>query len=236
MKPAEAAHALAIDGLRKRFGATLALDGASVTIGRGEVHALLGENGAGKSTLVRILSGLTRPDAGTISVFGERVRTAGPRGARALGIATAFQEVTLVPDLAVQDNLLLDVAPTRLGFVLDRRRARRWTEAALARLELGSVDPRREILRLPATAAPETRDRPSHRARAADPAARRADLGLLGPGRRMARTAHRRISGARRHRPLHHSPHARGPPVLRPPKHLAQRPSGRDLRGRRDQP
>jgi len=145
VKPAEAAHALVIDGLSKRFGATLALDDASVTIGRGEIHALLGENGAGKSTLVRILSGLTRPDAGTISVFGERARADGPRGARALGIATAFQEVTLVPDLTVQDNLLLDVAPVRLGFVLDRRRARRWTEAALARLELVSVDPQREI-------------------------------------------------------------------------------------------
>ena len=145
MKPAEAAHALVIDGLSKRFGPTLALDGASVTIGRGEVHALLGENGAGKSTLVRILSGLTRPDAGTISVFGERAGIAGPRCARALGIATAFQEISLVPDLTVQDNLLLDVAPTRLGFVLDRRGARRWTEAALARLELGSVNPRLEI-------------------------------------------------------------------------------------------
>ena len=145
MKPAEAAHALVIDELSKRFGATLALDCASVTIARGEIHALLGENGAGKSTLVRILSGLTCPDAGTISVFGERVRVAGPRGARALGIATAFQEITLVPDLTVQDNLLLGEAPTRLGFVLDRRRARRWTEAVLARLELVSVDPQREI-------------------------------------------------------------------------------------------
>ena len=145
MTPAEAAPALVIDELSKRFGATVALDGASVAIGRGEIHALLGENGAGKSTLVRILSGMTRPDAGTISVFGERAQLAGPRGARALGIATAFQETTLVPDLTVQDNLLLDMAPTRLGFVLDRRRARRWTEAALARLELASVDPQREI-------------------------------------------------------------------------------------------
>ena len=145
MKPPEDAHALVIHELSKRFGATLALDGASVTIRRGEIHALLGENGAGKSTLVRILSGLTRPDAGTISVFGERARLAGPRAARALGISTAFQEITLAPDLTVQDNLLLDEAPRRLGFVLDRRRARRWTEAALARLDLASVDPQREI-------------------------------------------------------------------------------------------
>ena len=145
MKPAEAAQALAIDKLSKRFGATVALDGATMTIGRGEIHALLGENGAGKSTLVRILSGLTRPDEGTISVFGERALPAGPRGARTLGIATAFQEITLVPDLSVEENLLLGEAPTRFGFLLDRRQARRWSEAALARLELGSVDPRREI-------------------------------------------------------------------------------------------
>ena len=150
MTPAEAAPALVINELSKRFGATVALDGASVSIGRGEIHALLGENGAGKSTLVRILSGLTLPDAGTISVFGERAQMADPRGARSLGIATAFQEMTLVPDLTVQDNLLLGQAPTRLGFVLDRRRARRWTEAALARLELVSVDPQGEVRDCPA--------------------------------------------------------------------------------------
>ena len=234
--PAEAAPALVINELSKRFGATVALDGASVTIGRGEIHALLGENGAGKSTLVRILSGLTRPDAGTISVFGERAQMADPRGARSLGIATAFQEITLVPDLTVQDNLLLGEAPTRLGFVLDRRRARRWTEAALARLELVSIDPQGEVRDCP---APVRQKLEIARAITRDPRILLLDeptSTLSVQDVEWLGTAHRRIAGARRHRPLHHPPHARGSPVLRPAHHLAQRPSGWNLRGRRDQP
>lgn len=141
----DAPPAIVVDGIGKSFGATRALDGVSFRIAAGEIHALLGENGAGKSTLVKILSGLTKPDSGTLTVFGETVRIAEPRDAQALGIRTAFQEISLVPDLTVGDNLLLPDAPLHFGFVLDRQRSARWVEEVLTRLELADIDPRMDV-------------------------------------------------------------------------------------------
>ena len=139
--------ALKVENVSKRFGATQALDGVGFTVGDGEVHALLGENGAGKSTLVKVLSGLVVPDAGSISVFGQPVEIAkqGARAAQALGIRTAFQEISLVPDLSVADNLLLPDAPRRFGFMVDRREANRRVEGILDRLELHDIDLRMDV-------------------------------------------------------------------------------------------
>jgi ribose transport system ATP-binding protein len=103
--------AVSVVNLRKSFGATVAVDDVSFTIGQGSVHALLGENGAGKSTIVKLLSGLILPDTGGIEVFGQPARLRSPRVAHALGVQTAFQEMTLVPDLTVLDNMLLPYAP-----------------------------------------------------------------------------------------------------------------------------
>ena len=58
---------LRVEGLSRRFGATVALDGVSLAVGAGEIHAVFGENGAGKSTLMNILGGALRPDAGTMA-------------------------------------------------------------------------------------------------------------------------------------------------------------------------
>src|SRR3546814_1008846 len=77
----------------------------------GTVHALLGENGAGKSTVVKLLSGLIEPSRGQLEVHGRPVRLRSPRAAHALGIQTAFQEMTLVADLSVLDNMLMPYAP-----------------------------------------------------------------------------------------------------------------------------
>ena len=71
--------ALALVGLRHRFGNTLALDGVDLELHGGEVHALLGQNGAGKSTLVRCAMGLLHPDEGAVRVDGRPVRLGGPR-------------------------------------------------------------------------------------------------------------------------------------------------------------
>src|SRR5829696_7773558 len=69
---------LHVDGVQKRFGATVALDGVSFELKAGQVHALIGENGAGKSTLMNVLAGALPPDAGTIQIDGQAYRPASP--------------------------------------------------------------------------------------------------------------------------------------------------------------
>jgi len=108
----EAGHSadaiLEVSAIAKAYGETPALTSCSFTLRRGEILVLMGENGSGKSTLIKILSGLVRPDRGTILVAGSRhPGFASPRAARRLGIATVFQEVLLVPGLSVLDNIQL---------------------------------------------------------------------------------------------------------------------------------
>ena len=137
--------ALRIAGLEKRYGSTVALAGADVEIEQGSVHAIIGENGAGKSTLVKILAGLVRPDAGQIELHGEPLDLSGPAKAFEAGIATAFQELSLVPDLSVADNLALPLKPrSRLGIVshgVARAQARR----KLEEWDLTHIDVRRRV-------------------------------------------------------------------------------------------
>ncbi|MGE3371440.1 MAG: sugar ABC transporter ATP-binding protein [Rhizobiaceae bacterium] len=134
--------ALDVDDLRKRYGSTVALDGVSLQVEVGAVHALLGENGAGKSTLVKMLNGLAQPDSGTIGIFGTTQRIDGPLTARALGIRTAFQEISLVGDLTVAQNLLLMEEPLNWLGMTSRRRSEEFAAGEFARLGLRGVDPR----------------------------------------------------------------------------------------------
>jgi ribose transport system ATP-binding protein len=136
--------AIAVADITKRFGATVALDKASFVVGEGEVHALLGENGAGKSTMVKLLSGLLQPDAGTITLFGRRASLRTPRDCHRLGIQTAFQEMTLIPDLTVAQNLLLPYEPRVFGQI-NRRRANQLAAEHLAALDLVDIDPGAEV-------------------------------------------------------------------------------------------
>jgi ABC-type sugar transport system ATPase subunit len=112
----------------KSFGGTVALDNVSLSLERGEVHALMGENGAGKSTLGRVLAGLLRPDHGTVLVDGAQVRFPSPREAQQAGIGMVHQELAYCPDLTVAENLTLGRYPRRWRVLLDRaamvRRAR----------------------------------------------------------------------------------------------------------------
>lgn len=105
MNPAPAA--LALTGITKRFGAFTANDDISLTLGQGEVLALLGENGAGKSTLVSILFGHYVADAGTIDVFGAPLPGGRPDAALAAGVGMVHQHFTLADNLTVLDNILV---------------------------------------------------------------------------------------------------------------------------------
>lgn len=98
---------ISISGLKKSFGKVIALDNVSFDLKRGEVHALLGENGAGKSTLIKIISGVYAPDEGQIEIKGNIVDNNTPRKALENGIATVFQELSLVNELSVEDNIFL---------------------------------------------------------------------------------------------------------------------------------
>ena len=118
----------------KSFGATRALDGVSLAVGEGEVHALVGENGAGKSTLMKILSGAYRPDSGTMTLGGVPYAPRGPRHALSAGVAMIYQELALAPHLSVEANIMLGQERTRLGF-LRRREHRRLVSEVLDLLD-----------------------------------------------------------------------------------------------------
>jgi ribose transport system ATP-binding protein len=104
---AGAVSALDVRSVSKSYGATAALQDVSIELRAGEVHALLGENGAGKSTLVKILSGVVKPNVGTMQIGGEPYEPRAIVDARRRGVATAFQELSLVPNLTVAQNLAL---------------------------------------------------------------------------------------------------------------------------------
>jgi ribose transport system ATP-binding protein len=98
-------------GVAKRYGAVTALRDASLAVRPGEVHALMGANGAGKSTLVKILTGAIQPDAGSFTVLGTARSGFSPGASRRLGIASVYQEPSLIPDLDVRSNLTLTATP-----------------------------------------------------------------------------------------------------------------------------
>jgi ribose transport system ATP-binding protein len=102
-----AAPLLEARGVAKHYGPVVALRSVDLSVSAGEVHALLGANGAGKSTLVKCLTGVIRPDAGTIAVAGRKARPRSPTHAAKLGLSPVFQDPALVPDLTVAQNLRL---------------------------------------------------------------------------------------------------------------------------------
>jgi len=104
--------------ISKAYPGVLANDKVCIKLMKGSIHGLLGENGCGKSTMIKTLSGVQQPDSGKILHNGEEVQIPGPLAARDMGIATVFQEFSIVPTLSVGENIFLGNMPrSRFGVI-----------------------------------------------------------------------------------------------------------------------
>ena len=104
--------------ITKAYPGVLANDKVNIRLMPGSIHGLLGENGCGKSTMIKTLSGVQQPDSGQILHNGKPVTISDPQVARDLGIATVFQEFSIVPTLSVGENIFLGNMPrSRLGVI-----------------------------------------------------------------------------------------------------------------------
>jgi ribose transport system ATP-binding protein len=122
---------LVLEAVSKSFPGVKALDGVSLDLKAGEIHALMGENGAGKSTLIKIVTGLIRPDSGHVLLDGRAVQFGSPRDALSEGVSAVHQERNLIPRFNVGENILLERLPTRNGLVdysAVEREARRYLD------------------------------------------------------------------------------------------------------------
>jgi simple sugar transport system ATP-binding protein len=131
--------AIAALGVRKRYGHVEALRGASLTVGLGEIVALVGDNGAGKSTLMKVMCGAVVPDAGEVTLGNGMRVEAGRFNAGDEGVGVVYQDLALAPHLSVLENIYLGhemLQPRRPGWLglLDRRAMAREAQAALQRL------------------------------------------------------------------------------------------------------
>src|SRR4051812_17833815 len=135
-----AAPALEIRGIGKTYGSTRVLSDISFSIGRGRIHALVGENGAGKSTLVKIITAIVAADEGEVRLDGKVVRFATPIEARKSGVAAVYQDPKLFAHLDVAENIFMGAYPrTALG-TIDRPAMAAGAREALGRLGM-DLDP-----------------------------------------------------------------------------------------------
>lgn len=138
-------------GIGKSYGPVIALDGVDITVEEGKVTCLLGDNGAGKSTLIKILSGVISPDAGEISIGGERVVLRSARDALDRGIATVYQDLAVVGVMSVYRNFFLGREPlTGKGLLrrFDKRLATQTTVEELRKIGVDVGDINRPIMTL----------------------------------------------------------------------------------------
>jgi ABC-type sugar transport system ATPase subunit len=144
-------------GISKRFGITQALDDVTASFRAGEVHALMGENGAGKSTLGKVIAGLHKQDAGSVSIAGRTLKPGSIEDAFDAGVRIVHQELAQCPNLTVAENLSLHDLPTTLGVFVDRARMNERAARLVHRLDpgidveapLGTLAPgRRQIVQI----------------------------------------------------------------------------------------
>src|SRR5205085_10293590 len=128
---------LQLAGISKRFNGIHALNEVCLSIRGGEVMALIGENGAGKSTLVKTLTGIYRPDAGSILLDGKPVSFGSPQEAMRAGITAVHQETVMFDELSVAENIYVGRQPTRgASGRIDWTRIEQEAEKLFARLEV----------------------------------------------------------------------------------------------------
>ena len=146
--PPQEACLLEARGVSKYFGSVNALTDISLKVNAGEVTCVLGDNGAGKSTLIKVLSGVYTPDKGELLMNGEPVSFTNPREARALGIATVFQDLATVPLMSVWRNFFLGNEPTKGRGVLQRldiKGAQSIMRAEMAKMGIDVRDPAQTV-------------------------------------------------------------------------------------------
>ncbi|MEX0323260.1 MAG: sugar ABC transporter ATP-binding protein [Puniceicoccaceae bacterium] len=129
-----------LSGIGKKYPGVQALSDAHLELHAGEVHALVGENGAGKSTLSRIISGLEKPDGGSMRFKGSPYEPDGKRNAEELGIRMVMQELNLVPTLSVAENIFLNRLPSRAGLI-NRKELRLASRKVIEQVGLKGIDP-----------------------------------------------------------------------------------------------
>ena len=106
-----------MQGIKKRFGNVIALNGVTFDVRPGECHCLLGDNGAGKSTFIKTMSGVHKPTEGTITFEGRPMQFDSPRDAMEAGIATVFQDLAMIPLMSVTRNFFMGREPTKGRFI-----------------------------------------------------------------------------------------------------------------------
>lgn len=139
---------LSVHNLRKSYHAVEAVRGIDLAVNAGEVHAICGDNGAGKSTLVKMISGAQSPDAGTIVLAGKQRSFGSPHDALAAGIATIYQELAVVPRMAIYQNIFLGSELQKRMFgirFLDRKAMMQRSRAYLRELQSSVEDMRLSV-------------------------------------------------------------------------------------------
>jgi len=135
--------ALEARNISKAFGPIQALNDVSLSLRKGEIHALVGENGAGKSTLMNIIDGILRPDKGEILINGSKADISSPEKAQRLGIGFVHQEIALCPDISVAENISMAATNRRRASLMNYADTRQRAATALA--GLGDVDPESKV-------------------------------------------------------------------------------------------
>ena len=137
---------LRTEGIVKDYPGTRALDDVTVSFDGGKVHAFIGKNGSGKSTLVKVFSGAIQPTAGKFFLDDQELHFSSPTDAFAHGIATVYQELSLVPYLTVAENIYLGRMPKK-GKLIDWKKTYQMAGDLLKKMNV-DIDPHEKVYRL----------------------------------------------------------------------------------------